>query len=55
MLQNVKFVLMLVFLEKNNIRECVNAFRAGCRKIAKQKEESIVDANNLGTLKNLTV
>jgi len=30
-------------------RECVNAYRAGCRKIAKQKEESIVDANNLGT------
>ena len=30
-------------------RECINAFRAGCRKIAKQKEESIVDANNLGT------
>ena len=29
-------------------RECVNAFRAGCKKIAKKKEESIVDANNFG-------
>jgi len=30
-------------------RECVNALRSSCRRLVRDKEESIVDANNLGT------